>query len=426
MAVPVRYKMVGFLTVGSMINYADRVNISVAAPAMMASLGWDKAQFGLLFSAFLAGYMLLQFPGGAIADRWNAVKLLAVACLGFSAFTALTPLGQFSFGLMLAIRFSVGLFEGVSFPACAALNSRWIPRHEYGRAQTLSVAGAFLGQALSYPMTAWLVLTFSWPIAFYVNAALGVAWLAAWLLFATNSPSEHSRISAEELRTIANNVAKPDAAPVSPWSVIREPQVLLLSLSYVCLMFGLWMIVFWLPTYLVEVRGLSMKQMGWIGIIPTLASFAGLVSGGILSDSLLRHGRSLRFSRARGPALCLALGVPFLVAAPLVPTVVGSVACFTIYLFLMNASVGGHWGVPLEMDPTRAGAISGVMSGSGSLGGVLGPMTAGFILGALDSWAAPFLVAATVAAISFLIYFFLVVPAALPGRKIGSSAVVPG
>ena len=92
MALPVRYKLIGLLTLGSMINYADRVNISVAAPVMMPALGWNERQFGLIFSAFLAGYALLQFPGGIIADRWNACRVLVVACIGFSIFTALTPL----------------------------------------------------------------------------------------------------------------------------------------------------------------------------------------------------------------------------------------------------------------------------------------------------------------------------------------------
>ena len=122
MALPVRYKLVGLLTIGSMVNYADRVNISVAAPVMMVALGWDEARFGLIFSVFLVGYTLLQCPGGVIADRWNTCKVLAIACIGFSIFTALTPLGGLAFGLMLAIRFCVGLFESVSFPSYASHN----------------------------------------------------------------------------------------------------------------------------------------------------------------------------------------------------------------------------------------------------------------------------------------------------------------
>src|SRR3954454_9975046 len=111
MALPVRYKLVGLLTAGSTINYADRVNISVAAPVMMASLGWNEAHFGVVFSSFLVGYTLLQIPGGVLADRWSSRKLLPLSCIGFSVFTALTPLGALAFGLMLAIRCCVGVFE---------------------------------------------------------------------------------------------------------------------------------------------------------------------------------------------------------------------------------------------------------------------------------------------------------------------------
>src|SRR5262245_48530449 len=299
MAWPVRYKMVGLLTAGSTINYADRVNISVAAPAIMTALGWDEARFGLIFSAFLAGYASFQIPGGLLADRWNATKILAWSCVGFSVFTALTPLGGLAFGLMLAIRVAVGMFESVSFPAYASLNSRWIPRAEFSRAQTWSLSGAYIGQVLSYPITTWIVLTFSWPMAFYFNAFLGGVWLLVWLAFATNTPAEHPKISPTELREIETNLAPRLSIPISAWAVLKSPQVLLLSLSYLLLVYGLWMIVFWLPTYMVKARGFSMQAMGWIGMIPTLASFAGLTSGGMLSDALLRRGFSTRFARAQ-------------------------------------------------------------------------------------------------------------------------------
>src|SRR5262245_39485923 len=410
MAWPVRYKLIGLLTAGSTINYADRVNISVAAPVMMASLGWNEAMFGVVFSSFLVGYTLLQIPGGVVADRWSACKLLAWACVGFSVFTALTPLGSLAFGLMLALRFCVGVFESVSFPAYASLNSRWIPRSEYSRAQTLSLSGAYLGQTLSYPLTTWLVLTFSWPMTFYFNAFIGAVWLLVWLAFATNTPAEHPKISPAELHEIETNLAPRLSTPVSAWAVLKAPQVLLLSLSYLLLVYGLWMIVFWLPTYMVKARGFSMQAMGWIGMIPTLASFAGLTSGGMLSDALLRRGFSTRFARAQAPALCMAVAVPFLVAAALVPWPGVAVACLALYLFLANGAGGGFWSMPLELNPQAVGAISGVMNCAGNFAGIFGPMTAGFLITATGNWALPFLIVAGFAVASFLVFYFLVLP----------------
>lgn len=410
MAIRTRYKIVGLLTLGSMINFIDRVNISVAAPVIMPALGWDKAQFGVIFSAFLAGYTLFQFPGGVFADRWNAKKVLALSCLGFSVFTALTPLGGLAFGLMVVIRFLVGAFESVSFPAYASLNSRWIPRKEYSRAQTVSLSGSFLGQAFAYPLTTWLVLTFTWPVVFYFNAALGGLWVLIWLLFAANNPAEHPRVSQEELREIEENRAARPAVSASPWAVLKSPTVLLLSLSYMFLVFGVWMIILWLPTYMVEARGFSMQAMGVVGIVPTAASFLGLVGGGILSDKLMRRGFSIRFARAQGPALCIAAGIPFLVAAVLVPWSGVSVACFAAYLLIINLATGGYWSIPLELNANLVGAISGVMTCAGNFGGIFAPMTAGYLFKTTGSWALPFLIAAGFALLAFLVFFFLVKP----------------
>src|SRR5438477_5879146 len=145
MAWSVRYHMVGLLFCSSVVNYVDRVNISVAAPVIMRETGWDKGRFGLVFSTFLIGYALLQIPGGVIADRWSARKVLALSFCGFSLFTALTPLGQSAFLLLLFLRFLVGACESASFPSLAALNARWVPRQEYGRARTLRISGASLG-----------------------------------------------------------------------------------------------------------------------------------------------------------------------------------------------------------------------------------------------------------------------------------------
>lgn len=419
MAWPVRHKLVGLLAVGSAINYADRVNISVAAPTMMVALGWDEAHFGVIFSAFLAGYGLLQIPGGILADRWGAKFVIAWACVGFSLFTALTPLGGIAFSLMLALRFSVGLFESVTFPAYASLNSRWIPRAEFSRAQTLSLSGVYIGQTLSYPITTWLILTFSWPMTFYFNAALGVLWLIVWLVYAANTPATHPKITAEELHHIEAGLSPRSDTPTSFWNILKEPPVLFLSLSYLCLVYGLWMIVFWMPTYMVKGRGFSMQAMGWIGMIPTFASFAGLISGGILSDILLRSGFSSRFARAQGPALCIATAIPFLIAAALVPWASVSIACLTLYLFLANAAGGGFWSIPRELNPNQVGVIAGVMNCAGNFAGIFGPMSAGFLLSSFGgSWALPFLVASGVAFLSFLVLYFFVVPEPLRQKVI--------
>lgn len=199
MARRVRYRIVGLLFSGTVINYIDRVNISVAAPVIIAASGWSKSEFGTIFSAFLVGYAVLQLPGGLVADRWSARKVLALAFCGFSLFTALTPPAVSVFWLLLGTRFLIGLFESVTIPALTSLNARWIPRAEFGRAQTLSVSGVTVGQMIAYPLTTWIILHYSWQTVFYFNALLGFVWAAVWLWFATDTPGEHPSIGAGAL-----------------------------------------------------------------------------------------------------------------------------------------------------------------------------------------------------------------------------------
>ena len=95
MARPVRYRIVGLLFSGTVINYIDRVNISVAAPVIMDASGWSKSELGTVFSAFLVGYSVLQLPGGLVADRWSARESTGHRLLWLLAFHRPDPTGRF-------------------------------------------------------------------------------------------------------------------------------------------------------------------------------------------------------------------------------------------------------------------------------------------------------------------------------------------
>jgi sugar phosphate permease len=409
MAWPVRYKIIGLLTLGTMINYIDRVNISVAAPDIMHETGWDEARFGVVFSAFLVGYALLQFPGGVTADRWSARKTLALSCLGFSLFTALTPLGQATFFLLLFLRFMVGACESASFPSLASLNSRWVPRGEFGRAQTLSISGASLGQMIAYPTTAWIIETFSWETVFYFNAAIGFLWMALWLSYSTDTPREHRSVSAEELQEIERGlVPKAERVSVSFWSIVKSPSVLLLCLSYMFFGYIVWIFILWFPTYLVEARGFSRMGMGMVGMLPTGASFLGVIAGGVISDYLLKKGFSARTARARFPGLSVGASLPFLLVAVTTASVTLSVILFVCFYFILSLAVSGYWSMPLELNPRLVGAISGVMNTAGNLAGIFGPITAGVIVARTGNWVLPFYVAAACGVVCSLTFVFLV------------------
>ena len=420
MAWPVRYNMIGLLFCGTVVNYIDRVNISVAAPVIMKETGWDKGQFGLVFSAFLIGYALLQIPGGVIADRWGGRKVLALAFCGFSLFTALTPLGQSAFGLLLSMRFLVGAFESVTIPALTSLNSRWIPRAEFGRAQTLSLSGITVGQMIAYPLTTWIILQSSWPMVFYINAILGLAWMAVWLWYATDTPSAHPRVGQTERDYIAANLPPKPAVPLPLQAVFTNPSLLVLSLSYMCFAYMGWMFLFWFPDYLVDGRGFSLEAMGAIGVAVHGAGFIGILSGGAISDRLLRMGWSPQFARARFPGIGVALSVPCLLVTALVSSPTVCVVSLLLFYLLFASAIAGYTTVALEFNPHLAGAIFGMINTLGSFAGIFGPMTAGFMLSQSGgNWALPFLAAAAAGTVCASILFVV------PIRPIKAETFIP-
>jgi sugar phosphate permease len=272
---PVRCKVVGLLFLSTIINYADRVNISVAASDIMRETGWDKAQFGVALSAFLLGYALFQFPGGLIADRWSPRKVLALSCFGFSLFTALTPLGQASFALLLVLRFLVGACESIGLPALAVFNSHWVPRQEFGRAQTVSISGTSIGQMLAYPTTTWLIQMLSWPVVFYFNAAVGFLWAAAWLLYTTDTPREHRKVTPAELRHI-ESYAVHHALHGRPsfWSIFATPSATLSIALFVAFYFTFSLAVSGYWSMPLELAPRAVGAVG--GVMNTSGNFAGV------------------------------------------------------------------------------------------------------------------------------------------------------
>jgi len=173
-------------------------------------------------------------------------------------------------------------------------------------------------------------------------------------------------------------------------SILKSSSVLCLCFSYMLFGFIAWIFILWFPTYLVEARGLSRMHMGLVGMLPTGASFLGIIAGGILSDYLLKIGWSARSARARVPGLCIGLSLPFLVAAVTTPSLTLAIILFICFYFTLSLSVAGFWALPLELQPQLVGAISGVMNMAGNCAGVFGPLTAGIIVARTGSWTLPF------------------------------------
>jgi len=382
---PPRYTILLLLFLLSLVNYIDRVNISITAPVMMPELGWDTGLFGVVFSAFVCGYAIFMIPSGLLADTRSPKILLALACFGWSLFTLLTPLGQHAFLLMLTLRFLVGAFEAVSLPAATVINSRWVPKHELGLAQMISLSGIYAGQLIAYPISTWIIAHFTWKGVFYFNAVAGFLWIAGWLVFGSDRPS-----SPEPQRPAAR--VKNPKLPLG--ALLSTPAVLALALAYFFWAYGLSMVVAWLPTYLVKARGFTIQEMGIVGMLPVTGGLIGVLGGGALSDFLIKRGVRPAIARKGLPAVAIAVSAPFLAIATAIASPMEAVVAFAIFMLLTTLGLVAFWSIPVEMNTRLAGSIASIMNFGGNFGGFFSPMVAGFLVEKTGDWSLPFYTAA--------------------------------
>ncbi len=395
---PPRYTILLLLFLLSLVNYIDRVNISITAPVMMPELGWDTAWFGVVFSAFVCGYALFMIPSGLLADTRSPKMLLAVACFGWSVFTLLTPLGRHAFLLMLTLRFLVGACEAVSLPAATVINSRWVAKHELGIAQMISLSGIYAGQLIAYPISTWIIAHFTWKGVFYFNAVVGFLWIALWLAFGSDRPPV-----VESSQPVM--VEKPKV-PIG--ALLSTPAVIALSLAYFFWAYGLTMVVAWLPTYLVKARGYTIQQMGIVGMLPVAGGLIGVLGGGALSDWLTKRGVNVAWARKGVPASSIAISAPFLAVAATIESPMTAVLAFAAFMLLTTLGLVAFWSIPVEMNARLAGSVASIMNFGGNFGGFFSPMVAGSIVARTGDWSLPFYTAALGCLLGALILGFLV------------------
>jgi MFS family permease len=408
-----RTRLLSLLFGMNLINYVDRVNVTIVAPVILADLGWDKAKLGSVMSATLLGYAAGQIPAGLLIDRFGGVVILAVMCAAWSIATALTPPLFDWMAALLAVRFLLGFFESVNNPGQTAINTRAFPPSELARAQGLCFAGTQVGPLIASPLIAWLVTVYHWSYIFYGCAALGIVWVAAWIAYVP-------RLDASD------RVSAPSAVRVTPArvpvSILLAPPVLALALAGLLWGYAMWLFVAWFPTYLSDAWGLSMKELGWVNVIPTLGGMAALIGGGWLSDRLVQRG--IAEGRARKLLAVVGLGGSSvcMLAAALAPNGVLAITFFTLNGFVQGLAVAPLFSLPAVLAPRAAATIAAAANFCMALGGVISPYVAGLLRDQTGEWSLPFLTAAASLLLASLVLGLVFRAEPLPGHARGAEA----
>ena len=361
-------------------GFIDRTNIGFAmAGGMSDALQMTATLSGLAAGIFFIGYMVLQVPGGHIAETGNAKKFIAVSILAWSVIC--TSLGFVQTATqLLVLRFLVGVAEGGVWPAILVIISHWFPSSERGRANSYFIMNVAIASIITGPISGWLVTTFGWRSVFIAEGAVSFLLIFVWWPLISNRPSEAKWISKEEREYLETTLAAEqkelsaeDNAPTSLSTILSSVNMWKLILIYFFYQVGIYGFAMWLPTILKSLTNSGMTSIGFLSTIPYFACMAGLYIFGHLSD---RSGNRKKYVALPllGFALC------FLASAFLKDyTWVSFAFLCGCGLFLQCAS-GIFWTIPTMLFPAKvAGDSLGIINALGNLGGFVGPFIVGWL-----------------------------------------------
>lgn len=369
------------------ITYIDRVNISTAGHAIQADFKLSNQELGQVFATFGIPYLIIQFFGGAIADRFGPRRTLLGCALIWAAATILTGFAD-GLAFLYGCRLLVGIGEGASFATASRAIQTWLPNRMRGFAQGMTHACARLGNTATPPLIAFLIGWLSWRGAFFVDGLFSLIWGLAWYFFYRDDPKTYPSITPEELAALPPPAIRKTQHDI-PWSrlLLRLSPV---TLTYFCYGWTLWMLLSWLPNYFQHNFGLDLKGSGLYSAMVFFAGVVGDASGGGLTDWLLRRTGSLRI--ARTALICVA----FLAAAASLGLMQTSqdltliTTCLASAFFFLELAIGAFWAIPGDIAPTYSGTASGLMNVGSALAVVVSPPIFGAIVDRTGDWNIPF------------------------------------
>src|SRR6266516_649517 len=306
-----RWWIVELIFLATLINYIDRLTISVLAPVITHDLGLTNTEFGGILTWFLLAYTISQGLSGKLYDRVGtkrgfvcSIVIWSIAAMAHAFARGLASLSVF--------RFILGLGEAGNWPGAAKTVAEWFPIRERAFGMAIFNSGAAIGSVVAPPLIVWLSLKYGWQTTFIVTGSLGFAWLALWLLF-YQPPDRHKWLGEDEHRLIREGQRAGDAvdssAPLRWRELLRYRQVWAIVLSRFLTDPVWWLYISWLPKYLADARGFSLVKIGLFAWVPYVAADAGSLSGGWLSGHLIARGWSVGRAR-KGVILIAALLMP--------------------------------------------------------------------------------------------------------------------
>ncbi len=407
---PRRRWMIAFvLALGVLVNYFDRVNLSVAKQALEKDFGISNVAFGYLLSAYNWTYAALQLPSGVLLDRFGVLTIgrisaliWAAACFG----------GAFAPGLksFFGSRLLLGVGEAPTFPANAKATGYWFSRQERSLATAIFDSAAKFSTAIGTLTIGIILIHFGWRFAFGVTGAASFLFFLTFF-FLYRDPDKDSHLSPGEREYLIENgaVAKRSQASAAPLMyLIKQRKILGLSLGFAAYNYCFYLLLTWLPSYFTGALHLTLHQSVLYTAIPWLfATVSDLLFGGWLVDVLVARKRNESLMRQivliGGMVLGLALLGPIFTRTPM-----AAVWWITLAISGLSASAPVAWSLPTLLAPRDAvGKVGGIMNFANQVAAIAAPVATGYLIGKQNDFTHAFAAAAVALIIGIAGYALL-------------------
>ena len=380
----VRWVIIGMVFFATLINYIDRLTISVLAPLIITDLQLTNTEYGGIATWFLLAYTISQSLSGKLYDRIGIKKGFSVSIVVWSvaamSHAFATGLRSLSF-----FRFILGLGEAGNWPGAAKTVAEWFPARQRALGMAIFNSGAAIGSIVAPPVIVGLTAYFGhWYETFIVTGAVGFIWLIFWWLI-YDSPENHKWLTKKEYDLIRADDEPEEAAgieqkPLGWFQLLTYRQTWAIVLARFLVDPIWWLYITWLPLFLYKVHGFDLKQIGLFAWVPYIAADAGSLFGGWLSGFLIGRGWSVNNARKAviGFAACL---MPAGILAAYTADSMLALALIGVVLFGFQVWINNVQTLPSDLFPKSAvGSVAGLGGTGAGIGSMIFIFTTGWVV----------------------------------------------
>ncbi|KHT41882.1 MFS transporter [Pectobacterium brasiliense] len=407
----IRWWIAALMWLAIAINYIDRTVLSAAAPHLIEELHLTPEMMGFIMAAFFWSYSLLQIPAGWFADRFGQKKGLGLAVAWWSIATSAMGLAT-GFKSLLGLRIALGIGEAAAYPSNAGIAAKWFPDRERATISGLFDSASKFGGAVAMPLIVWMIYMVDWRWTFAIIGSVGILWVIAWYFIYAENPEDHKKINKEEIDYIRDGQVQKHGTgtelPMKWYQLLRYRNIWAMCLGFFTINYTSYFFITWLPTYLVQEKGMDFIKMGIVAALPLLSGMIIEIFAGWASDKIA-HKKILSLTATRKLFLMIGLLMALCIGfAPFTDSVVLTVILLCIAKSGTTVAASQVWALPGDVAPKNmVSVVAGLQNTVSNMGGAVGPIITGAIVAATGSFTYALVFSAALVVLGIINYLFL-------------------